>query len=101
MTFILIKSLAVIIIICFTISCTDTEIGARRPVIISKANIPEEGQVNTIIKIKATAQANNGCYEDLKINFNEIDSAYVLLKATGLYHTNIGYPQYIVEKDTT
>ncbi|MGK7390049.1 MAG: hypothetical protein ACNS60_06850 [Candidatus Cyclobacteriaceae bacterium M2_1C_046] len=90
-----------IIIICLTTSCTDTEIGARVPVNISNADIPEKGQINTSIAIQATAQANNGCYEDLQISFNTTDSVHFLLKATGLFQTNGACPQVIVSKDTT
>lgn len=89
------------VVICFAVSCTDTEIGSRVPINISNIEIPQEGQVNTIVEIKATAQASNGCYEDLKIIFNKIDSAHFLLKATGLFQTNGVCPLVIISKDTT
>lgn len=94
--------LASIIIVLFSISsCTDTEIATRIPVNISSIDIPQEGQINEMINLNVTSQANNGCYEDLKVLLEQKDSIHFLLTATGLYHTNEVCAQQIITKDTS
>ena len=70
------------------------------PVDIYESTIPATGTVNKNIQIELKAQAMNGCYSDLGIEFIEVDSRHFLMKAKGAFKTNGVCPDVMVYKDT-
>ena len=68
---------------------------------ISECAIPDTVMTNDIVKIKIKAEATNGCWSDLRIEFTEKDLFEYSIQAFGKFSgcKNCGCPDEMVYKD--
>ena len=90
----------ILVVWLMLVSCEDKD---RVSIDIYESTFPESGSINQEIEIALKAQANNGCYTDLKIEVHKINERHFLLKATAFFpsRSHIACPTVMVYKDST
>ncbi len=68
---------------------------------ISGYIIPETMGLSDTVQISATAEAPNGCWNNLNFVYKEISDSIFTLTAYGIFETTGTCPEGIVTKDTT
>lgn len=96
------ESLKLLVLFIVIISgCNDQKFGTKIINIVS-LETPETGTVNNPINIQVRAQANNGCYFNLRVSFNRVTKTHYELLAAADYDMDASAcPAVIVNLDTT
>ena len=99
----IVKTTFILTSLALLTSCADNSdnfIKKRLPVEIYELDIPTTAAINQNIQIQLKAQATNGCFSDLEIEFIETNTRHYLFKATGLFQSDGTCPHNMVYQDT-
>jgi hypothetical protein len=97
------KPLLFLLLIVLVTSCFDDEgnyIRTTDTVPITEISIPDSSIVGDTIQITAKAEANNGCWSNLRFLFDSVETRSYALQAIGRYESSGTCPQVIVSSDT-
>jgi hypothetical protein len=106
-TFFYLFIIGVVLTSCF--GENDSYIRTTDVVPITEVTIPDSSGISDTIQIVATAQANNGCWSNLRFsldsvppqNNDTVNTKRYSLQAIGRYESHGSCPQVIVTADTT